>query len=729
MKKIKRFSIVIAMVSLIITTVISLGSCDFLSLFSGNEQQEPKDTVTVTFNADDGTKTFTQTVNHGAKLTQPEAPTRIGYIFDGWYVGGERWSFADGCATADMTLVAKWIPMCRVELFITSDVDSDNWREYATLYDTLYALPGDTLTLPILENPDENSEFVGWVDLQINEIHLPGTDVKVQNNLTYVGKWKQDFGYEGNEYPVKWKNTELVYELNEHTQQSELSSGTRRYYAGDSQGSLDRIDTKINERNAAAEREANVTVLYKYVGTQQENEFSWSKSISRISDEAFTYGPGSTDIYCNFAYDMTFISIKGGFANLKGTYGEDNFFEFNKADYVADGESSFDRESGDGYFYDYMESLSLSDDKMYILASNYTTDVPRAFAVIPVNIGMLSAIPESDLPEGSLLEAGKSGIQHLYDIIWNNKWTYDTLAAYSNAVFQNNNANKLGGELGVANLGDKLGFAIGCTEELPAAALLYSTGVKIIDKTACMYPSDNAQLVEIAVALKGFFDGNKNLGVTVVNGTEAFAFDGSEGELVAIRKEFAKGNILFGGVTMVGNLENEFYQSLREEGGYGFGIAPIPLYKPYEEGTNEYNTYVHNLARVVAISGRSTKIAQCSAYLDYLSRNSADVLDEYYESVLSYSEDGETSCANAKMMTYIRNHARDSFDATYDIIIGNFEKKLRPEVTHKNSENYYNAFLAGRFCVGASIETFYLMNYSDNLYELLLIKAEWNKIQ
>ncbi len=63
----------------------------------------------VTFDAQEGAPVPTkQTVEHGEKLTRPQEPTREGYVFEGWFVDGEKWSFIGYVVTEDMTLTAKW---------------------------------------------------------------------------------------------------------------------------------------------------------------------------------------------------------------------------------------------------------------------------------------------------------------------------------------------------------------------------------------------------------------------------------------------------------------------------------------------------------------------------------------------------------------------------------------------------------------------------------------------
>lgn len=62
---------------------------------------------TVTFDSNGGTPVAEQVVKSGKPVTEPAAPTKDGYIFDGWFNGDNEWNFASP-VTSDMTLVAKW---------------------------------------------------------------------------------------------------------------------------------------------------------------------------------------------------------------------------------------------------------------------------------------------------------------------------------------------------------------------------------------------------------------------------------------------------------------------------------------------------------------------------------------------------------------------------------------------------------------------------------------------
>lgn len=66
---------------------------------------------TVRFESNGGSEVADQTVQYGEKITEPEAPTREGYVFDGWYRDIDRtapWDFDVDTVTGNMTLYAAW---------------------------------------------------------------------------------------------------------------------------------------------------------------------------------------------------------------------------------------------------------------------------------------------------------------------------------------------------------------------------------------------------------------------------------------------------------------------------------------------------------------------------------------------------------------------------------------------------------------------------------------------
>ncbi len=65
----------------------------------------------VTFNSQGGSSVASQIIDDGNLLTEPTAPTKLGFTFSGWYRENtyvNQWTFATDCVYDDTTLFAKW---------------------------------------------------------------------------------------------------------------------------------------------------------------------------------------------------------------------------------------------------------------------------------------------------------------------------------------------------------------------------------------------------------------------------------------------------------------------------------------------------------------------------------------------------------------------------------------------------------------------------------------------
>jgi hypothetical protein len=278
----------------------------------------------------------------------------------------------------------------------------------------------------------------------------------------------------------------------------------------------------------------------------------------------------------------------------------------------------------------------------------------------------------------------KFDIMDFYSLVWDGGWTYDVLAKYCQAVFLDNGTTS-----GVADINDTLGAAFGRSSGLTSSGILYTSSVKIINKveengkTTYYYPSENGGLIDLANKLDELF--RYGVGITSVTKGEVSAAglnvgnSDNVGELVGIRQQFAKNKMLFGGIIAVGSLEEKVYQDMIDTSA-GFGIVPVPVYK----SGDEYLTLVHNIARIVAISATTTEFEQCSAFLDYQSTHSQEILDAYYTQELVAKVGGLAGDQNKKMLTYIRNHVRDCFDKTYEDVISSYLKGNGDSSAEKN---------------------------------------------
>ncbi len=463
------------------------------------------------------------------------------------------------------------------------------------------------------------------------------------------------------EYP--WADddpVQLLFQMSHASDSQSLTSMCQRYLAGEDSKAIEEIDTMVADRNAMAAIETNINVTYQYY--DDDDDHGWGDTIHIMQTDVNSGSTKIPDMYCNFQYDLMGASLKGTFANLKSTkynYQGANYFEFLEDDwyqeYDADGYSV-------GYMYEYMQSTTLNEDKMYILASDYFIDLVRAFYVVPVHIGLLEA--NGAEITGDLDGDGDFTIEDFYLEVKDKKWTYNKVIEYGAKVYDDTNKD------GVKNLGDTLGLAL--CNGIPASGVLYTTNIEVIEwddeKGKYVYPEESPQLYSL-------FDAIKNLIVQT-----GVVYDPKKVDNVLahirIRKEFVENKVLFGSIIQVGSLEYEGYQQLKSNA--GFGVVPVPLYHEVEEGSDEnYLTAIHNVGRPGAISSATRKFAECTAFLNYQSEfrgdskdtDSNDILTQYYNFKLQYDV-ADGSAGTVDMLRYIRSNVRSAFDKSFEDGIG-----------------------------------------------------------
>ncbi|PWL77259.1 MAG: hypothetical protein DBY24_08990 [Prevotellaceae bacterium] len=101
---------------------------------SGNIIDSAK--VTITFDSDGGSSVTEQKVLKGQKATEPTAPTKEGYTFEGWYKGNTEFDFANTHVTENITLTAKWV----VGTKLTKEILEANYKQ-SSLGSYIYVLP------------------------------------------------------------------------------------------------------------------------------------------------------------------------------------------------------------------------------------------------------------------------------------------------------------------------------------------------------------------------------------------------------------------------------------------------------------------------------------------------------------------------------------------------------------------------------------------------------------
>ena len=112
-----------------------------------------KKEFTVTFDANGGNSVANQIVEKDGTAVEPTAPTKEGYVFEGWLLNGELFDFTTPI-TSDITLVASWVDATKATTYkVTFNIDGKT-----TVTDVL---SGNQVSKPT--NPTkEGYTFEGW---------------------------------------------------------------------------------------------------------------------------------------------------------------------------------------------------------------------------------------------------------------------------------------------------------------------------------------------------------------------------------------------------------------------------------------------------------------------------------------------------------------------------------------------------------------------------------------
>ena len=674
---------VIAVLTLMILSVLLLSGCG-----------QDEICHTVSFDADGGTPVpASQSVLDGKKVTKPTDPVKAGYIFDGWFVGDEEWSFESDVVTADIAVKASWAE-CTEHLYNETTETCEKCGAAMPRYTVTFdadggssvseqsVLDGKKVTKPT-DPTKPGYIFDGWF---IGDEEWSFDSDVVTTDITVKAAWVEctehvDENFDGvcdaclavdPEVGVvicyPWETQTIIFQLSENTNNGELSSGCCRYLAGEDSKYTKPIDTSIKHRNDLATSETKIDPVYLY--WDDSAYYGMTQCVTRIGQLiASKTVKNAPDVYVNFMYDMVGCAVQGYFANLKGTSkGEGrlaglNYFEFNS--------ESYDPTVNDcGYMYEWMQSLSLSEHKMYILGSDYFTDIMRAAYVIPVGIDLLESFG-GDIT-GDRNKDGVFSVDDFYEQVYAGEWTYDVLMDYANAVKMDDN-NPVTTDCWVGD--ERVGFAMSASG-LAKSGLIYSSTVSFIEKEWNYEKNDwDYYYLDRNIALENFSAAVQSLlsapGVAYVKKVAGGDYDisqwgsGAYAHSNAIRARFSTGNILFGDIVLVGSLESAEYQSMRE--GSDFGVVVVPLYDVdagYKDGA-PYLTAIHNVARPGAISKNTTKFVECTAYLNYQSTHSTEILDEYYKYELMYNVVNSAE-STIGMLKYARANIRTSLDSAME---------------------------------------------------------------
>ena len=308
-----------------------------------------KDKYTVTFDSDGGSEIGNQEVSDGKKANEPDAPTKTGYTFGGWFVKTTEWNFLAYTVTENVTLKAKWIPN-----EYTLKFNSNGGNEIADMvvtYDGDYILPEPT---------KENYVFLGWKE---------GETVYGQS-----GKWQKTSGATLTAEWVIAKST-ITFKTNGGSVVAPMTINYGENYT---------LPTSTRE---------NYALVGWFLG---ENKFeSGTPLTGDITLSARWQGVTDTFEYTEENGEITLTKFKGGVtdviipANINGvavTKLADGIFRNNTkiTSVTFDGSfENYDAKLFQGCFS--LRSLVISglyDKQLYYLFGDSINDIPESFAEI-----------------------------------------------------------------------------------------------------------------------------------------------------------------------------------------------------------------------------------------------------------------------------------------------------------------------------------------------------------
>lgn len=139
-------------------------------------------TYLVNFQSNGGSNVESQQITYDGRVTSPVDPSKVGYIFDGWYTNATLttpWSFSNDLVKESMTLYAKWTANSYEVSFQSAG---------GTAVDTQTVAYDEKIVLPT--NPSKTGHtFDGWyTNTSLTTPWNFSTDL-VKENITLYAKW------------------------------------------------------------------------------------------------------------------------------------------------------------------------------------------------------------------------------------------------------------------------------------------------------------------------------------------------------------------------------------------------------------------------------------------------------------------------------------------------------------------------------------------------------------
>ena len=475
------------------------------------------------------------------------------------------------------------------------------------------------------------------------------------------------------------RDRSLTFEFSSN-QSAEKSSRNDIYLKGPDaveDGVTPRIQQMVYERNKAANDLFGTTINYLFW------DYAWGSQAEQIDLVVKGNAADAPDLFVNMLNELNRELVNGTFKDVWSIPG--SFFDF----------------STPGWLEKWMETLSFTGDRAYILGSDYFLDVFRAIPLLPFNMTMMDKSAEKlasvILPEGETLGAGEELTPYFFDLVDRGEWTWDVLGKICAAIWVDSNADgadSINDTLGI--IADEFGdggqcagsFIYSCGETLTEEYTIEDPDSPYNGKQWIKYADTSEGLSAIFDAVKAVFEGSGSF-------STSYTFSGNTPEKPGIayhQIKFAAGETLFAGVQLLGALEDNVFQMMTDL----YSVVPCPK----TDVSKEYNTIIYSTGDAGAINVNSNprKAKALSAYIQHCTENSPAIRDQFLQIVTKY----KTTVYNQgtdRMLNIIYKAIRYGRDKTVDDLIGTSDDRWHGFMRRQR-------FLAGSAYISQQYETY-----------------------
>ena len=374
------------------------------------------------------------------------------------------------------------------------------------------------------------------------------------------------------------------------------------------------IEQMVYDRNRAAD---------ELLGTKIEFVF-WDITYGEQKDQIDLVVKGNAadapDLFVNMIYDLGLEILRGTFKDIRSIPG--SFFDF----------------SAKGWLTTWMDNMSLTGDRAYILGSDYFLDVFRAMTVLPFNMTMMdlnaaklapAVIGEDEDPLG----VGEVLTTRFFDLVEEGRWTWDVLGKLCEAIWvdeDGNGSDSIYDTLGIIATeygGQSAGsFIYSCGEELTVEYRITDPDSSYFGQQWIKYADTSEGLNKIFDAVKAVFDGPGSMSTNQPPEKNTPEQPGAAYFLT----KFAARELLFAGVCQLSALEDDVFQQMEDL----YSVVPCPK----ADEKNAYNSVIYNDADAGAINVNigPRKAKTLTAYLQYCTENSPAIRTQFLQIVTKY---------------------------------------------------------------------------------------------